>query len=314
MTILFSDPLFLRHETGAHPENPGRLQAVWARLEEAGLTARCQRGAFKPLSEAQVQRGHDPEVAWRLAEITKNGGGYLDADTIVSPQSYEVALAAAGACCAAVDDVILGKDKNALCLIRPPGHHATPRHSMGFCLFNNIALAALHAKDTHGLGHVMIIDWDVHHGNGTQDIFYDHPAVYFLSIHRHGNGFYPGTGAAQETGTGRGLGRTRNVPVRFGVSRKDYLGLFRNAVEKAADLCKPELILLSAGFDAHAEDPVGSLGLEVEDFADMTKTVRAIANTHSQGRLVSCLEGGYNLQRLAQSVQVHLEELLAEGN
>ncbi len=181
---------------------------------------------------------------------------------------------------------------------------------MGFCLFNNIALAAQHARKAFGLDRILIVDWDVHHGNGTQDVFWTDPTISFLSIHRFGHGFYPGSGDADETGSGAGLGYTTNVPVRFGTSRHDYAAQFRNAVERAADRMRPDLILLSAGFDAHVLDPIGSLGLESEDFADMTKTLLAVADTHAKGRLVSCLEGGYNLNALAECVQAHLDELV----
>jgi acetoin utilization deacetylase AcuC-like enzyme len=182
---------------------------------------------------------------------------------------------------------------------------------MGFCLFNNIALAAHHAKKAHSLTRVLIVDWDVHHGNGTQDIFYEDPTVLFYSIHRYGMHFYPGTGAENETGRGKGLGYTMNAPIRFGTSRKDYHARFTATLEKAADKIKPELVLLSAGFDAHARDPVGSLGLETEDFVWLTKEVREVARTHAKGRVVNCLEGGYDPDALAESVQAHLEQLLA---
>jgi len=234
----------------------------------------------------------------------------LEAETLVCHDSFKVALAAAGACVAAVDDVLKGPEKNSLCLVRPPGHHATPTHSMGFCLFNNIALAAHHARTKHKLTRIMIVDWDVHHGNGTQDIFYESPHVVFFSIHRYGNGFYPGTGAKDETGRGKGLGHIINVPMRFGTGRKDYHDQFQKALEKAADKIRPELVLISAGFDAHAKDPIGSLGLDVDDFISLTKQVLEVAKTHAQGRLVSCLEGGYNLEALSECVQAHLEELM----
>jgi acetoin utilization deacetylase AcuC-like enzyme len=183
---------------------------------------------------------------------------------------------------------------------------------MGFCVFNNVALAARHAL-SRGVSRVLVIDWDVHHGNGTQDVFYADGQVTFLSVHRYGHGFYPGTGAADETGTGPGLGHTLNAPLRFGVSRPEYRAAFASFVERAAGLSRPELVLLSAGFDAHAADPIGSLGLEVEDYADLTTVVLDVAKAHAGGRLVSCLEGGYNLDALAQSVQAHLETLLAAG-
>jgi acetoin utilization deacetylase AcuC-like enzyme len=311
MTLLYSDPLFLKHETGRHPETADRLRAVTARLDKAGLTKKCTAGTYKPLDEETVAKLHSPKLVQSVKQLAEHGGGHLDADTVVSPDSFQVALAASGACVAAVEAVLKGTDQNALCLVRPPGHHATPVRSMGFCLFNNIALAARHAKTAHQLTRVLIVDWDVHHGNGTQDIFYEDPEVVFYSIHRFGGGFYPGTGAENETGRAKGQGHIFNAPVRFGTARKDYHARFTNVLEKAADKIKPELVLVSAGFDAHAKDPIGSLGLEVEDFVTLTKQVLAVAKTHAKGRLVSCLEGGYNLEVLAESVQAHLETLLS---
>jgi len=309
MTLLYTDPLFLRHDTGPHhPERPDRLRAVTARLAKSGVAGLCAHGDYQPLSVEEVTAVHEPGQVRQVRRAAESDGGYLDGDTPVSPESYTVALAAAGACASAVDAVIQGKDRNALCLVRPPGHHATPTHGMGFCLFNNVALAAQRARKVHGLTRLLIVDWDVHHGNGTQNIFYADPEVQFFSIHRYP--FYPGTGAADETGTGPGLGHTLNVPLRYGISRKEYQAAFTAALEKAADAIKPELVLVSAGFDAHAADPIGSLGLEVEDFAEMTKRVLDVARTHAGGRLVSCLEGGYDLEALASSVQAHLEELL----
>jgi acetoin utilization deacetylase AcuC-like enzyme len=311
MTILYTDALFLKHDTGRHPECADRLRAVTARLMKAGLDKMCQAGEYQPLTEDAVRAVHDARQVQAAKQVAEHGGGRLDPDTVVSKESFAVALAAAGACVAAVDAVANGTDRNALCLVRPPGHHATPTKSMGFCLFNNVALAARHACKAHGLTKVLIVDFDVHHGNGTQDIFYEDPTITFLSIHRYGVGFYPGTGAAEETGRGKGLGHTHNVPVRFGTSRKDYHGAFAKALEKAADQIKPELVLVSAGFDAHAKDPIGSLGLEVEDFTTLTKLVLDVARTHARSRLVSSLEGGYNLDVLADAVKTHLEELLA---
>jgi len=310
MSLLYRDPLFLKHDTGRHPETSDRLRSIIRRLETADLIQKCRQGDYQPLTEEAVSKVHAAKQIQAAKQVAEHGGGLLDADTIVSPDSFKVALAAAGACVAAVDAVIKGTEKNALCLVRPPGHHATPTHSMGFCLFNNIALAAHHAQSAHQLSRIMIVDWDVHHGNGTQDIFYESPEVVFMSIHRYGNGFYPGTGAENETGQGKGLGHIINVPVRDGTARKNYHDRFKGALEKAAHKIRPELILISAGFDAHAKDPIGSLDLEVEDFITLTKEVKAVAKVHAQNRIVSCLEGGYHLDALAECVQAHLEELL----
>jgi acetoin utilization deacetylase AcuC-like enzyme len=312
MTLLYTDPLFLKHDTGRHPEKAARLRSIVFRLHRAGLDKKCQPGTYKPLDEAVVAKLHTPLQVMKVKQLAEHGGGHLTADTMVSVDSYKVGLAAAGACVAAVDAVLAGPEHNALCLVRPPGHHATHNQSMGFCLFNNIALAAKHALTNLGLSRVLIVDWDVHHGNGTQDIFEDSGQVMFLSIHRYGHGFYPGTGAENETGRGKGLGYTLNAPVRLGISRHDFLTRFYTVLEKAADKIKPELVLMSAGFDAHVLDPVGGLKLEAEDYAGLTKSVLEVARTHAKGRLVSCLEGGYHLFALAESVQVHLEELLAE--
>jgi acetoin utilization deacetylase AcuC-like enzyme len=311
MTLLYRDPLFLEHDTGQHPERADRLRAISARLEQAGLLARCREATYQPLAEDDLAAVHSRAQIERVKRAAERGGGMLDPDTVVSPASFLVALAAAGACCAAVDAVLQATDRNALCLVRPPGHHATPTQSMGFCLFNNIALAAHRAKSRHQLSRILVVDWDVHHGNGTQDIFYEDPQVMFYSIHRFGAGFYPGTGAADETGRGRGLGYTLNEPIHYGTPPPEYRDRFVRTLEKAADTIKPELVLVSAGFDAHAEDPIGSLGLESDDFAFLTERVLDVARTHAAGRLVSCLEGGYNLDALAESVLTHLETLLA---
>jgi len=314
MTMIYTDPLFQKHDTGKrHPETAERLRVVVEHLDKTAIAKKCTVGTYKPLTEEQVAKIHSAEQIQTIKQLAVHGGGNVDGDTPVCSESFHVALAAAGACAAAVDAVVNGPERNALCLVRPPGHHATPTHSMGFCLFNNIALAANHARTAHQLSRILIVDWDVHHGNGTQDVLFEDPEVAFFSIHRFGQGFYPGTGAANETGAGKGAGRIFNAPVRFGTSRKDYLGQFDKVLEKAANLVKPELVLISAGFDAHAKDPIGSLGLELEDFVALTTRVLDVARTHADGRLVSCLEGGYNLEILPLAVQAHLEELLTAG-
>lgn len=311
MTLLYQNDRFTQHRTGrGHPECPERYLAVLGHAPFQKAAAQCTRPEFAPLTIEQLASVHSAEVAEIVEAACRQGGGRIEADTVVSPESLEVGLLAAGACCSAVQAVMQGKDRNAFCLVRPPGHHARPDLSMGFCLFNSIALAARTTINA-GAGKVLIVDWDVHHGNGTQDAFYDDPQVYFLSLHR--SPFYPGTGLANETGTGQGLGTTLNVPLRFGISRTDYLAALANALEKACSAARPDLILVSAGFDAHQEDPIGSLGLEVEDYATMTELVLQAAQTHCQGRLVSCLEGGYHLERMPECVTTHLASLISDN-
>lgn len=313
MTILYGDPLFLEHETGQHPERPARLRSIWAHLNQTGLAARCPRGETRIASVEEITRLHDPKYVERVKRFSQDHPGErIDPDTVVSRRSYDVALLAAGTVLAAVEAVMQGDDPTALCLVRPPGHHALPSTAMGFCLFNNVALAAEHARNVYRLNRVLIVDWDVHHGNGTQDIFYERDDVYFFSAHRFP--FWPGSGAANETGRGKGLGATFNLPVAFGTPRKEYLSRFTTMLNDAAARCQPDLILLSAGFDAHQDDPIGSLGLQTEDFATLTQAVQAVAKTYCHGRLVSVLEGGYDLNALAASVGVHLETLLSRSD
>lgn len=309
MTLFYYDPLFVEHQTSAgHPEKPSRVAETYRRLEPTKVLERCKRGSATPISRSAVREVHSEPMVAAAEQLCRQGTGYVDGDTPVSARSLDAALLAAGCGIAAVDAVIGGEEKTAFCLVRPPGHHATPDRSMGFCLINNIALAARRAIDKHGLSRVLIVDWDVHHGNGTQDCFYEDPRVLFFSAHRFP--FYPGTGKATETGAGPGLGFTVNMPVAYGTPVKDYIGRFRNLLEDAADKMKPELVLISAGFDAHRQDPIGSLDLETEDFITLGKLVQDIAKTHSNGRIVSLLEGGYNVPILGQCVEQHIGLLL----
>ncbi|MEX2142068.1 MAG: histone deacetylase [Pirellulales bacterium] len=308
MTLLYYDSRFLDHHTGDHPERPERLMAVARHLERTGIDGRCQRRAWDPVSDERLARAHTTAYARELLAFEQAGGGRVEADTVVQAGSVAVARLAAGAVCDAVERVLKGEDQTALCLVRPPGHHALRDSAMGFCLFNNVAIGARLAIDELGLDRVMIVDWDVHHGNGTQDEFYADAQVGFLSIHRWP--FYPGTGAVDETGTGSGLGTTINLPTAFGTPRSEYLASFQCAVETFADKMRPQLVIISAGFDSHRDDPVGSLGLETEDFSELTRIVLDVARTHAGGRAVSVLEGGYNPSILAGCVETHLRKLL----
>jgi len=309
MTLVYRDDRFLLHETGLHPECPGRLQAIHKRLAESGLLEKCTVPKCEPAADEEILRVHSKPHLSKIREFANAGGGRIEADTVMSAQSADVAILAVGAAVDAVKQVVNGNATTALCLVRPPGHHALPTGPMGFCLFGNAAIAARTAVQQLGLNRVLIVDWDVHHGNGTQDVFYEDEQVGFFSAHRFP--FYPGTGRKSDTGRGSGLGTTFNLPLKFGISRPDYLSGFENALARAADSIKPDLVIISAGFDAHADDPVGSLGLETEDFARLTEMVMQVADTHSQGRLVSILEGGYNVVRLAECVEVHLQTLLS---
>jgi acetoin utilization deacetylase AcuC-like enzyme len=308
MVTLFTDERMLDHAPApGHPERPERLQAILRHLDRTGLSKTCPAGRVREANRTELARVHAPRYLDQIASFEVKGGGLIEADTWVYPGSNHAALLAAGAAIEAVSAVVERDDRRAMAIVRPPGHHARPAGPMGFCLYDNVAVAAADARDRLGLERILIVDFDVHHGNGTQEIFYEDPRVAFLSIHR--SPFYPGSGAANETGTGRGLGFTRNLPIRYGTPRADFLSAFRSGLESMADKVRPELVLLSAGFDAHAEDPVGDLGLETEDFDDMTRAVVEVAETHAQGRLVSLLEGGYNVPILAGCVEVHLHAL-----
>lgn len=308
MTLLYYDPTFLEHLTGRHPERPERVQQIIRQLERTALDQRCQRPTWQSATASQLEAVHSPALLAQVEAFCRQGGGRLEEDTVCSEQSFHVARRAAGAVIDAVTRVVNGEDRQAFCVVRPPGHHATHDTAMGFCLVNSVAVAAKAATTTLGLDRVLIVDWDVHHGNGTQAIAWNDPQTGFLSIHRWP--FYPGTGDRDETGGGAALGTKLNLPTEFGTSRADFLGSFRTALERMAGRLRPQLILISAGFDAHRDDPVGSLGLEVEDFATLTDMVLDVADVHAGGRVVSALEGGYNTGILAGCVELHLRTML----
>jgi acetoin utilization deacetylase AcuC-like enzyme len=308
---LFTDPRMLEHHVPSrHPERPERLQAILRQLQRTGYHNSCPKGLVREATLVELARVHTAEYLREVSALEAGGGGMLDPDTWLLPGSGLAARLAAGAAIEAVSYVMTNPDRRALCLVRPPGHHARPDSGMGFCIYGNVAVAAAEALARFDLNRVLIVDFDVHHGNGTQDAFYESSRVGFLSIHRYP--FYPGTGAKDETGTKDGLGATLNVPLPYGTSRSQYHAAFRAGLETLADRIRPELVLISAGFDAHAEDPVGDLGLEVDDFESLTKDVVEVAETHADGRIVSVLEGGYNVPILAGSVEVHLHAMGAE--
>ncbi len=309
--LLYTSPHFQDHQTGHHPECPARIGRLLQALDETGWSTRCARPSWEPATIEQVAAVHDRAYLEQLRVWCSEDVGRIEVDTIVSKQSFDVALFAAGAVCHAVESVVNNIDSQAFCAVRPPGHHAIPAGAMGFCLMNNVAIAAKHAQ-RNGMERVLIVDWDVHHGNGTQDTFWNDGTVGFFSSHRHP--FYPGTGMADETGSGRGLGWIRNLPLAAGTSARDVVRGIQSHVEQLATLVKPQLILLSAGFDAHQADPIGGLSLEEEHFFELGSWIRDLASTWCNGRIVSILEGGYSLTHMPQSVIAHLQGLRSAAN
>ncbi len=304
--LLYHHTVFAQHDTGSHPECIARIERVNAMLDKSGWLTRSKCPSWQPASRDSIAKVHTAAYYDQLKSWCEQAAGHIEADTVVSQGSWEAATKAAGAAIDAVERVVKGEDKRAFCAVRPPGHHALAGGPMGFCLFNNVAIAA-HAALAAGLHRVMIIDWDVHHGNGTQDVFYEDGRVGFFSIHR--SPFYPGTGKVTETGTRAGLGWIANEPVPADIPLKSFSERFTRGIEALATKVRPELILVSAGFDAHRSDPVGSLCLADQDFGDLTRIVKALATSHCDGKIVSLLEGGYHLEHLPMSVNAHLEEL-----
>jgi acetoin utilization deacetylase AcuC-like enzyme len=306
MTLLYTDPLFQKHDTGKrHPETAERLRVVVDHLDKTALAKKCTAGTYKPLAEEQVAKIHSAKQIQSVKQLAEHGGGNVDGDTPVCSESFQVALAAAGACAAAVDAVMKGPEGNALCLVRPPGHHATPTRSMGFCLFNNIALAANHARTAHQLSRILIVDWDVHHGNGTQAIFWNDPNVLFVSSHQWP--LYPGSGGAREIGGMDALGLTVNIPLPPGATGDVLVRGFDEVAAPIIDDFAPTWVLVSAGYDGHRADPLANLELSSGDFALIAARV---AQFSTPGRLALFLEGGYNLAALRGSVAATLSSLL----
>ena len=309
-TAIIHHPVFREHDTGpGHPETPSRYQVVMDALKgDAELWATLVEVQAREAARGDIQAAHSPQLYKHVERVVAEGIGYLDADTVVSMRSFDAARHAAGAPCQAIDLIMKGEVDNAFVPVRPPGHHATEERAMGFCLFNNVAVAARYAQQHHPeIERVAIVDWDVHHGNGTQGIFYDDPSVYFFSSHQYP--WYPGTGSRGEKGMGRGLGYTLNLPLRAATPAEQQKRAFEAALEEMATNFSPDLIIISAGFDSHLGDPLGQLLLKDEDFVDMTRALKQWAASSCKGRLVSCLEGGYNLETLGETVRAHVEEL-----
>jgi acetoin utilization deacetylase AcuC-like enzyme len=298
----------LLHDNGlGHPERPERLRAIRAHLEARGLLERLVLITPEPCPIERLERVHTPAYVEAIRRACAQAPLMLDPDTGVSRGSWDAALLSAGGALAACDAVMTGRVDSAFVCTRPPGHHAERAQAMGFCLFNNIAVAARYLQDAHGLSRIAIVDWDVHHGNGTEHLFETDATVLYASTHQFP--FYPGTGAASERGRGPGAGTTINVPLRAGAGDTEILRAWREAIVPAIARFAPEAILISAGFDAHRDDPLASLEVTGAGYAALTTLLREAADRFCSGRIVSLLEGGYDLRALGASVEAHLEAL-----
>jgi len=303
--IYFRHPLSLEHETGAHPENARRIDAIEQRLETLDWLG-LEREEAPAATREELERVHTPEHVDAIEQFCARGGGMIDLDTVASERSFDAALRSAGGAVAAAERLLAGDARFAFCGLRPPGHHAEQAQAMGFCLFGNVAVAAAHVLATTDVERVLVLDWDVHHGNGTQDLFYDSDQVLYSSIHQ--SPCYPGTGAAGERGTGAGEGYTLNLPVPPGAGPDEFLAMVQHVVVPVARRYEPGLIALSAGYDAHRDDPLAQCRLDEEAYADMAATMRDLAAELEVPVLV-VLEGGYDLGALSASVAATLEAL-----
>lgn len=311
-TGLVTDSRLKQHDPGPdHPERPDRISTILNRLELSGLAHELIQLSSQVATDEQLERVHPASYIELVTFEAAEGFRQLSTgDTQIDGMTPEVARRAAGCAVAAVDAVFAREVHNAFCAIRPPGHHASQGRGMGFCVFNNVAVAARHAQLVYGAEHVAIVDWDVHHGNGTQDIFYSDGSVLFFSTHQ--SPWYPGTGAADETGAGAGAGKIINCPLPAGSGRHSILGAVKERLLPALDQFCPDLILLSAGFDSRAGDPLGHFMLRDSDFRELTSLIMDAAEKYCDGRLVSVLEGGYNLEGLGLAAEAHIRALAGE--
>lgn len=304
------DPLYLEHGVPGHPESPARLRAVISHLEEAGMLSQMERIAARDATEEELTLAHTPELVERVRAASANASPshWFDPDTYAVARSYDAAVRAVGGVLAATDAVLDGTARSAFCLVRPPGHHATPARAMGFCLFNNVAIAAAHAVAVRGLERAAIADFDVHHGNGTQDAFYTDGRVLYFSTHQFP--FYPGTGHWSETGEGDGRGTTVNVPLPRGGGDSEYLQVYREVCAPALRRFRPQMLFVSAGYDAHFADPLAQMLLSTQGYYEIATLLRDLADELCGGRVVYTLEGGYDLTALAWSVRACVDTLI----
>ncbi len=301
------DPIFLKHDTGTHPENGDRMTATMALLEECGILNNLTRLAARAASEDEIALAHAPQYVRAVREAAEGGGGWVDPDTLITPRSYDVAAHVVGGTLDALDAVLQNEVRSAFCLVRPPGHHATPVQAMGFCLFNHVAIAAAAAVEKHGLERVAIVDYDVHHGNGTQDAFFEDGRVLYISTHEFP--FYPGTGRADETGRGEGAGTTINIPMPHGSGDEEHRLAFADVVVPALRRFQPELILVSAGYDAHFADEIAMQQLSVDGYGALVAMTKAAAEELCGGKLLFAQEGGYHPVALPWCVRRTIEIL-----
>jgi acetoin utilization deacetylase AcuC-like enzyme len=308
---LVYDPIYLEHDTGDHVENSRRLVDAMSYLKETGIREQLISLPARPATPEELEMIHAPDYISHVKSKAEKGGGWLDPDTVMSPKSYEAALYAAGGVLVAGEGVMKKEVDNAFAVVRPPGHHAIRNRAMGFCIFNNVAIAARFALSNFSLNRILIADFDVHHGNGTQDAFYADPAVLYFSTHEYP--YYPGTGAAEETGTGKGEGTTVNFPMAAGWGDEEYLRAFREVLVPVARRFQPQLILVSAGFDPHWADHLAMMTATITGFAQMAMILKELAAELCQGRLVFTLEGGYNLRVVASSIKAIFDVLLGNS-
>ncbi len=311
LTGIFAHPKCRQHDPGeGHPECPARYDAVLDGIRSCVPEDRVEYVEPQPATDEHVLMCHTREYLTTVKRDMELGFPSLTTgDTDICERSLEAAYMAVGCVVAAVDAVVAGRVANTFCVTRPPGHHATSSRGMGFCIFNNVAIGVRHAQRAHGIGRALVVDWDIHHGNGTQEIFYEDPSVFYFSTHQWP--LYPGTGRSDETGRGQGWGFTLNCPFASGSGRTEIIGAFREKLLPAMRKFMPEMVFVSAGFDSRAGDRLGQFTLEDDDFAEMTRIVVAVAAEYCSGRIVSCLEGGYSLDGLASAAGVHVRELAA---